>query len=28
MSYYHFRYEGTWGGRAVKGRGYGEYAHI
>ncbi|HUI57709.1 MAG TPA: hypothetical protein VLY04_22180 [Bryobacteraceae bacterium] len=25
---YHFRFEGTWCGAPVSGRGYGEYAHL
>jgi hypothetical protein len=28
MTYYHFAYEGSYQGRAIKGRGYGEYVHI
>ena len=28
MFYYQFRYEGIWEGKTIRGRGYGEYAHI
>jgi hypothetical protein len=28
MTYYHFAYTGTYQGRSLKGRGYGEYVHI
>jgi len=28
MTYYHFRYEGSYQGRRIAGRGYGEYAHL
>lgn len=28
MIYYNFSYEGTYNGKTISGRGYGEYAHI
>jgi hypothetical protein len=28
MTYYHFRYAGSYQGRRIAGRGYGEYAHL
>ena len=28
MNQYHFTFEGTWGGKRISGRGYGEYIHL